>query len=269
MVAPVPRTDKKIEVQTFYHFVTLSDEAVAAVHAGLKDLAKTHDVSGLIILGREGLNATCSGQSEGLNAFVKAAGSLLQPGFEFFNVKTSWVEPGEKYPFMEFVVKVRKEIVTLQRPDLLPHEAGSETHLSPDEWHKQIQSPDAVIIDTRNTYETAIGTFKNALKPDIEEFSEFPEWLDKTGQDPEKPTYIFCTGGIRCEKAIRAMEEKGFKKVYQLDGGILNYIDQYPASKGETQWDGECFVFDHRVAVDGDGRASEKYGLCPHCGQPS
>lgn len=272
MMSPVPRAQKRTEVQTFYHFLTLTDEQVTQVRQGLLNLAKETGTTGLIILGREGLNATASGDSEPLRAFVRGAGSLLEPGFEFLNVKTSFVEPGEKLPFLDFVVKVRKEIVTLGRPDILPYDPGSSKHLSPEEWHKRIQEPGALIIDTRNNYESAIGTFKNAVTPNIEEFSEFPEWLDQSGASKDQPAYIFCTGGIRCEKAIKAMEEKGFDKVYQLDGGILNYIDKFPVTTTEapegSMWDGECFVFDHRIAVDGDGRASQKFAACPHCGQP-
>lgn len=272
-MSPIPRAQKRIEVQTFYHFTTLSDTAVTDVRQRLLKLAAGTGVTGLIIMGREGLNATAAGDSEPLAKFVKDAGSILEPGFEFQNVKTTFIEPGEKLPFLDFVVKVRKEIVTLGRPDILPYDPGSEKHLSPEEWHKRIQASDAVIIDTRNAYESSIGTFKNAMTPDIEEFSEFPEWLEKSGVQKDQETFIFCTGGIRCEKAIRAMEEKGFDKVYQLDGGILNYIEKFPVSKTDapegSMWDGECFVFDHRIAVDGDGRASKKFAACPHCGQPA
>lgn len=267
-MSPIPRAEKRIEVQTFYHFTTLSDAAIKAVREGLLSHAKAHSVTGLFIIGGEGLNATASGESEPLRHFVKAAAALLEPGFEFLNIKTSHIEVGEKLPFLDFVVKVRKEIVTLGRPDILPYDPGSEKHLSPEDWHRRIQQTDSVIIDTRNAYESSIGTFRNALTPDIEEFSEFPNWLEQSGVEKDKETYIFCTGGIRCEKAIRAMEEKGFNKVYQLDGGILNYIEKFPASQG-SMWDGECFVFDHRIAVDGDGRASQKFAACPHCGQPA
>lgn len=266
---PVPRAENRIEVKTFYHFLTLSEDDVTRVKADMEAAAERLHIAGLVILGREGLNATASGPSETLPTFLKEVGNMLLPGFEFFNVKTSWVEPGEKIPFKGFLVKVRREIVTLKRPDILPHEPGSNTHISPEEWHKGIQDPDAIIIDTRNTYETSIGTFRGAITPEIEEFSDFPEWLDQNVKDKAKPTYIFCTGGIRCEKAIVAMEERGFTNVKQLDGGILNYIDQFPASKTSSLWDGECFVFDNRIAVDGDGRASQKYSACPHCGQPA
>lgn len=281
MMPPVPRAQIRTEVQTFYHFMTLTNEDVARIQSGLHQLASLTGVTALIILGPEGLNATAAGESKELEKFVREAGYLLSPGFEFLNIKASFIEAGEKLPFIGFVVKVRKEIVTLKRPDIQPKEMRTPTHLSPEEWHKRIQNPDAVLIDTRNGYESAIGTFRNAVTPDIEEFAEFPEWLEKNSAtvDKTKETFIFCTGGIRCEKAILAMEEQGFKNVFQLDGGILNYIEKFPESKtraaaeashdatAESLWDGECFVFDHRVAVDGDGRASKKFTACPHCGQ--
>lgn len=249
--------------------MTLSADDVRRIERELILLARQHRVVGLIILGTEGLNATVSGPSEELPGFVRAAANLLMPGLEFSNVKVSWVGAGEKIPFLEFVVKVRREIVTLLRPDLLPYEPLSPTHLSPQEWHERIREPGAVVIDTRNSYESSIGTFAGAVTPAIEEFSEFPDWLEAAELKKDQPTYIFCTGGIRCEKAIRAMEEKGFEQVYQLDGGILNYIESFPASKSESAWQGECFVFDNRIAVDGDGRASKKFSACPHCGQPA
>ncbi len=272
---PVPRARARTEVQTFYHFTTLTKNEVAHIELELGKLAEQTGVSGLIILGEEGLNATMAGESASLHEFVRKTAGLLAPGLEFLNIKTSFIEAGEKLPFMGFVVKVRKEIVTLGRPDIRPKEMRpderSETHLSPEEWHRRIQNPDVVVIDTRNDYESAIGTFENAVRPNIEEFADFPEWLDSQvaseNVDKEKETYIFCTGGIRCEKAIIAMEEKGFKKVFQLDGGILNYIEKFPASRETSLWRGECFVFDNRVAVDGNGRASQKFTACPHCGQ--
>lgn len=274
MKPPIPRTHNSIEVQTFYHFQTLSDSEVQAIEAGLISAAKEMGIQGLIILGHEGLNATASGPQGTLKEFVDRAGDLMHPGFRFQNIKTSWIEPGGKVPFLDFVVKIRSEIVTLKRTDLLPYAPGSKTHLSPEEWHARLQTPGALIIDTRNDYESSIGTFKGALTPEIEEFSEFPNWVEEKIKaaeiDPKSEAYIFCTGGIRCEKAIRSMEEKGFSKVYQLDGGILNYINHYPKNeRPDSLWEGECFVFDNRIAVDGSGHASQSFSACPHCGQPA
>ncbi len=267
---PIPRALIRTEVQTFYHFTTLSKDDVQRIESGLHALGKSADVTALIILGSEGMNATAAGEPHAVSDFVKRAAFLLEPGFEFQNIKKSHIDVGEKLPFLDFVVKIRKEIVTLGRTDLAPKEMRTPSHLSPADWREQIQSPDAVVIDTRNAYESSIGTFRNALTPEIEEFSEFPKWLDDKiaadEVDKSKPTYIFCTGGIRCEKAILAMEEKGFGKVFQLDGGILNYIETFPQS---PLWEGECFVFDHRIAVDDEGKASRKFSACPHCGQPA
>lgn len=273
MKGHVPRTHDELKVVTFYRFQSLSGDQLTRLESRLHEAAARHEVKGLSILGREGLNTTLCGRHQSLDLFVaEVAEAMGVPSFD--NIKTTWVEPGEKEPFAKFVVKVRSEIVTLGRPDLQPLAPHTPTHLPPSEWHKHLsERPTKQVIDTRNTYETSIGTFADAICPEIEEFRDFPDWLDSRIQagaiDPSQPTYIFCTGGIRCEKAIRLFEERGFKEAYQLDGGILNYIDQFPASKSPSLWKGECFVFDQRVAVDGDGHASHHYSTCPHCGQPA
>lgn len=285
----IPKSEFELEVLTFYKFQSLSPNEIQALEQILVSAARELGVSGLVILGPEGLNATVAARADGSLRSIDECGLGIEPTSPateltrraarhlsggltstFDNIKVSRVSRGEKVPFNGFVVKVRNEIVTLGRPDIR-QTSSSDGHLSPEAWHEAIQKPDAQVIDTRNDYETAIGTFRGALKPQIEEFQEFPEWVDSaTDIDRSKPTFIFCTGGIRCEKAIHVMREKGFKDVYQLDGGILNYIEKIPRS-GQTPslWEGECFVFDNRVAVDGDGRASQKFGACPHCGQPS
>jgi UPF0176 protein len=128
-----------------------------------------------------------------------------------------------------------------------------------------MQDPEVVVLDTRNDYEVDIGKFKNARDFRTKEFQEFPESLKQSDIHPDQKVLIYCTGGIRCEKAILAMEEQGYKNVYQLDGGILNYLKEYP----DGAFDGECFVFDYRVAVDSRLEPSQQYTLCPHCGQPA
>jgi UPF0176 protein len=155
--------------------------------------------------------------------------------------------------------------VTLGTPELVPSE-GVNHHLSPAEWNQVLKTEnDFVMIDTRNWYETQIGTFKGALDPKTEQFTEFPEFVEKQKIPQDKKMLIFCTGGIRCEKGILELQRRGYKNVYQLEGGILNYLKEYP----NDQFEGECFVFDHRVALDQNLQPSTKYGLCPHCGQPS
>ena len=281
----VPRAQVDLDVFTFYRFQSLTADEVAQLNSYLLDLAAKLGVLGLIILGPEGLNATIAAESRSSGPvrsedsetspaiqFTRAAASLMSKGLtsNFDNIKISRVHRGEKLPFAGFVVKVRSEIVTLGRPDIR-QVSSTDGHLSPEVWHERIQHADAQVIDTRNDYESVIGSFRGAIKPPIEEFQDFPAWVEASAElDKSKPTFIFCTGGVRCEKAIHVMREKGFEKVYQLDGGILNYIDRVPKSGPvESLWDGECFVFDNRVAVDGDGRPSQKYGACPHCGQPS
>jgi UPF0176 protein len=143
---------------------------------------------------------------------------------------------------------------------------GKNHHLSPAEWNRVMkEETDYVMIDTRNWYEHKIGTFKGALNPDIEKFTDFPEYIEAQGIEKDKKMLIYCTGGIRCEKGILELQKQGYDNVFQLDGGIINYMKEFP----NDQFEGECFVFDHRVALDQNLAPSIKYGLCPHCGQPS
>ncbi len=272
MAIVVPKSNTLLQVQTFYRFVPIAKDQIAGIKIRLESLALENNILGLIILSGEGLNATVTGQAEKLAAFVDLAARLLPVAKNFQNIKQSWIEESQRIPFLEFTVKIRPEIVSLKRPDLLPHPENSKTHLPPKLWHQLAQSSEALILDTRNQYESKIGTFKNAVTPTIDEFHEFPDWLKNSeelkNRDPKKPILIFCTGGIRCEKAVRSMEEQGFSEVYQLDGGILNYLEEFKKTEHpESLWQGECFVFDHRVAVDANGQATQKFSGCPHCGE--
>lgn len=245
------------QVQTFYFFKDLKQEELLSIRAWLMGRAEMRNVLGLIILGTEGLNTTMAAKEDGdLDGFVQDLKSFFD--VDFNNIKES---TSEKAPFRKFVVKIREEIVTLGRPEFIPGEKRS--HISPSEWHKMLEQDDVVVIDTRNDYEYEIGTFRKALDLNIKEFTEFPDKIKELGGDKEKPHLIFCTGGIRCEKAIYEMEAQGYKNVYQLDGGILKYMEEYP----EGYFDGECFVFDSRVAVNKDLQPSEVYSLCPQCGE--
>jgi UPF0176 protein len=162
--------------------------------------------------------------------------------------------------FKRWSVQMRSEIVNLQLPDAKP---AQDTHLTPEEWHAMLQE-DVMVLDTRNTYETNVGTFKNAVDPKLKNFQEFPEYVRSAGIPKQKKVLMYCTGGIRCEKAIHAMRAQGYEHVYQLEGGILAYLKQFP----NAAFEGECFVFDHRVAVDQELKPSARYALCPHCGDP-
>lgn len=250
-------------VSTFYKFkaITNSSRNLEQVKADLEAAAALHDVRGLIIIGDEGFNATISSASEtGFKSFKSFICSYFSQPDLFFKDSTS-----HKAPFRRFKVKPREEIVTLGTPELVPTETVNH-HLSPDQWNEVMKNErDYLLIDTRNWYETKIGTFKGAINPGIDTFTEFPDWMEKNNYEKGKKILIFCTGGIRCEKGILELQRKGFDNVYQLDGGIINYLQQKP----NDQFEGECFVFDHRVALDQNLKPTEKYGLCPHCGQPS
>ncbi len=247
-------------VTTFYKFLRL--EETLRVKSDLEAKAEELNIKGLIIIGSEGFNSTIAAPSEIAFANWK---KFIQDYFNqpdlFFKDSTS-----DKTPFRRFKVKIREEIVTTGIPEIMPPDCKNH-HLSPAEWNRVMkeETEEIAIIDTRNWYEYKIGTFKGALNPNIEKFTDFPEYIESQGIPKDKKMLIFCTGGIRCEKGILELQKQGYDNVYQLDGGILNYIKEFP----NDQFEGECFVFDHRVALDQNLQPSKQYGLCPHCGQPS
>ncbi|NDF13927.1 hypothetical protein EB061_01200 [bacterium] len=246
-------------ITAFYHFTPITD--VQRVEQDIHQKAQELGMQGLLILGAEGVNSTCSSSSiENLEAFKTWICAYL--GGAEIAFKDSLAE---KAPFRRYKIKIRDEIVTAGIPGMLPPR-GNNHHLTPAEWNRVLKEErDAVIIDTRNWYEYQIGTFQGALNPDIEKFTDFPEYIEKQGISKDRKMLIFCTGGIRCEKGILELQRQGYENVYQLEGGILNYLAQFP----NDRFEGECFVFDHRVAVDQNLAPSRRYGLCPHCGQPS
>lgn len=246
-------------VAAFYKFLKL--ENPAQVQIDLETKADELNIKGLVILGHEGFNSTCSASSE--ESFIAWKNFIC----DYFSCPNLFFKDShsEKAPFRRFKVKIREEIVTTGIPEIMPPE-GKNQHLSPEEWNKVLKEEnDYVMIDTRNWYEYKIGTFKGALNPNIEKFTEFPAYIEQQGISKDKKMLIFCTGGIRCEKGILELQKQGYHNVFQLDGGIINYMKEFP----NDQFEGECFVFDHRVALDQDLQPSQKYGLCPHCGQPS
>ena len=257
VVAPA----RELSVAAFYHFQSLPSLEVEILAQKLETEGEVRGLRGLIIFGSEGVNGTISGESR-----EKTEGYLtwLSTTLNFPKLKAKHSQ-APTWPFLRFRVRVREEIVTLGKPEVVPLSTHSHTHLSPTEWDQQLANPETVCIDTRNWYETRIGKFKNAVDPKTEEFTEFPEFVKNSNIDKSKTVLIYCTGGIRCEKALVEMQNQGFKNVYQLEGGILNYLEQRP----NQNFEGECFVFDHRVAVDQQLKPTEIYGLCPHCGQPA
>ncbi|MBC7741548.1 MAG: hypothetical protein H7061_05095 [Bdellovibrionaceae bacterium] len=246
-------------ITTFYKFLGLTD--LEKIKVELEALALKTKTIGLIILGSEGFNATVSCTSEeNLNNFKAELMQHFNISDLMFKDSTSNV-----VPFRRFKVKIREEIVTLGTPELTPPD-GVNHHLTPSEWNDVMKKEDDyVMIDTRNWYETKIGTFNGAINPKTDQFTEFPKFMESQSISKNKKVLIFCTGGIRCEKGILELQRQGYKNVYQLHGGILNYIKEFP----NDQFQGECFVFDHRVALDQKLAPTKNYKLCPHCGQPA
>lgn len=247
----------KIVISTFYQFLPLSQSQVENVKTSLESIAAAHAVRGLVLVGSEGINSTISGSAEGVLA-IKSEVVTHFPGILFKDSES------KKHPFLVFKVKIKNEIVTLGKPELRPA-SPINNHLPPQQWHEAMQDPDTIVLDTRNDYEVEIGKFKKAIDFKLEEFNEFPERLRESGISKDKRVLIYCTGGIRCEKAILEMQHQGYNKVFQLEGGILNYLKEMP----NQDFDGECFVFDYRVAVDQELQPTKNFRLCPHCGQPA
>lgn len=251
-----------MRVATFYHFFKVLD--VEQAKTDLESLAKEFDIRGLVILASEGLNTTVAGSDENLELFL----DKLHVHFNWDKKLFVKFSPVDQYPFKIFKVKVRDEVVTTTRPDLKPsdQEMRDATHLSPQQWNDVLKNEsDVFLVDTRNWYETQVGTFKGAVDPKISEFTQFTEYIESQNLPKDQKILMFCTGGIRCEKGILDLKDRGYTEVYQLEGGILNYLKECP----NDLFEGECFVFDHRVAVQQDLSPSTTYGLCPHCGQPA
>jgi UPF0176 protein len=246
----------------FYLFVDLPD--YVARQQVLRDLCERQDVKGLILLAREGINSTIAGRPDNVRAVLATLRS--DPKFSTLQHKESW---SDLPPFHRLKVRLKKEIVTLGVPGISPtHMAG--TYVKPSDWNALISDPEVVLIDTRNDYEVELGTFTGAIDPKIKTFSALVKWVEEaevlraqTGKNPK--VAMFCTGGIRCEKSTALMRTKGFDEVYHLEGGILKYLEEVPPE--QSQWHGECFVFDDRVSVDHHLQRSGRQ-LCHNCRDP-
>jgi UPF0176 protein len=246
----------------FYKFVDLPD--FAQRKTPLLALCEQHHVKGLILLAREGINSTIAGAPADVHAVLAYLRS--DPLLADLQHKESFTN---KAPFYRMKVRLKKEIVTMGMPGISPTRMAG-TYVKPTDWNALIADPDVVLVDTRNDYEVDIGTFQGAINPHIKTFSELPAWVDQSSElrtsGGKKPKVaMFCTGGIRCEKSTALMRAKGFEEVYHLEGGILKYLETVPPE--QSQWQGECFVFDERVSV-GHGLAVGQHMLCRACRQP-
>lgn len=241
-----------------YKFVALPN--YGSIRHPLLDVMTDNQVFGTLLLAAEGINGTISGTRENIDTVLDWIGQ--QPGLENIDTKESF---DDEIPFYRSKVKLKKEIVTMGVEGIDPKQVVG-TYVKPADWNALISDPDVLVVDTRNDYEVKIGTFKNAIDPKTTSFREFPEWANNNiDRAKTKKVAMFCTGGIRCEKSTAYMKEQGFDEVYHLEGGILKYLEEVP--RDQTLWQGECFVFDNRVAVDHDLKRGS-YDQCHACRMP-
>jgi len=248
-----------IRVAALYRFARFDDPA--ALRARLATLCATEGIKGTLLLAQEGINGTIAGAPEGIERVVAELRAL--PGCAELDVKWS---RAATMPFLRMKVRVKREIVTMGVPDLDPlTEAGD--YVAPAAWNALIARPGTLLIDTRNDYEVRVGSFAGAVDPATTSFRDFPAWVEAHRDEiaGAERVAMFCTGGIRCEKATALLKAEGIGEVHHLKGGILAYLEEVPAT--ESRWQGECFVFDERVAV-GHGLSAGSHSLCRACRMP-
>lgn len=245
-------------VAALYQFTRFPDPA--ALRPGLLEVCQAHGVKGSLLLAPEGINGTIAGTREGIDAALAAVRAL--PGCDGLEWKES---SAQSMPFGRMKVRLKREIVTMGQPDVDPL-ARVGNYIAPRDWNALISDPDTVVIDTRNDYEVAIGTFKGAVDPGTRAFGEFPDWW-QANRDAlaGKRIAMFCTGGIRCEKSTNYLLGQGVNQVFHLKGGILKYLEEVP--EAESLWQGQCFVFDDRVSV-GHGLVPGGLKVCGACRRP-
>lgn len=230
-----------VRVAAFYRFAPFSD--YQEWRERLREQGNRLGLRGSILLAAEGINGTIAGTADGVEAILNAF--RADPRFAELEVKDSWCE---EPPFGRWKIKLKREIVTMGVPGIDPCEQVG-TYLKPQEWNALLDEPDVVVVDTRNDYEVEKGRFPGAINPETNHFREFPGWADqhlKPGAG--KRVAMYCTGGIRCEKATSYLLSRGFREVFHLEGGILKYLETVPPA--ENRWEGTCYVFDERVSLD-------------------
>jgi len=249
-------------VVAFYKFFEVSNNI--ALQNSLKLIFNNTEIKGTILVANEGINGTIAGCKDEITQALKKIWRLdflndLEPKFSFTY----------KNPFYRMKIRLKKEIVTIGLPEISPNKIVGN-YVKPENWNRLISDKNLLLIDTRNSYEVLIGSFENALNPNIKNFREFPNWVTKNliNKDPEiknKKIAMFCTGGIRCEKSTSYLKSLGFEDVYHLEGGILKYLEKI--SKNKSKWNGSCFVFDYRVSVDHKLEQGQ-YEMCFACRMP-
>ena len=252
------------QVAAFYSFDEMNDEKISFLSNQFDLFASKYEIMGTIILASEGINGTLCSSEEGVQQIINLLSKVLNnQNLEF---KISWTD---KQAFRRFKVRKKKEIVTMGIPGVNPLEKVG-TYIEPSLWNDLLRDPDTLVIDTRNNYEIRIGSFEGAINPNTRTFREFPDWVQKnlknlSDQKKTKTIAMFCTGGIRCEKATSYLKKEGFEKVVHLKGGILKYLEE--VEEKDSLWEGECFVFDQRVALN-QQLIQGDHLLCHACGMP-
>ena len=248
---------EKIYIYTFYRFEDLKN--ISYIKYQLDTFSKNKLILGTILIANEGINGTISGTKKNLDLIIKEIKKILK--IKKLSLKIS---SNQFIPFYRLKIRLKKEIVTIGDPSIKPKKLSGK-HVQPKDWDKIINDKNYLIIDTRNEYEISVGSFKNSLNPYTNCFRDFPKKIKNLSVDKKQPIAMFCTGGIRCEKASSYLIKNGFKNVFQLDGGILNYLE-YKKNKKTNTWNGECFVFDNRVSINKNlnkGSHEQCYG-CRH-----
>ena len=248
----------QIVVSALYKFITLDD--FESLRKPLLELMEKHQVKGTLLLAKEGINGTIASDRKGIDSLLTWLRS--DPRFADIETKESYEQ---EMPFYRSKVKLKKEIVTMGVNGIDPKQIVG-TYVKPQDWNALISDPDVLLIDTRNDYEVKIGAFKGAVNPNTETFRKFPQFVkDQLDPDKHKKVAMYCTGGIRCEKSTAFLKEQGFEDVYHLQGGVLKYLEEIPVE--QSLWQGECFVFDNRVAVN-HAMEKGKYDQCYACRYP-
>ncbi|HEY6869274.1 MAG TPA: rhodanese-related sulfurtransferase [Novosphingobium sp.] len=264
-MTPTEPPSAAVRVAALYRFTPFED--CAGLRESLLEACRALGIRGTLLLAPEGINGTIAGTPAALDAALAVVRRL--PGCAELEVKYA---TASAMPFDRMKVRLKREIVTMGEPAIDPR-ASVGTYVEPQDWNALISDPDTLVIDTRNDYEVAVGTFAGAIDPATASFREFPAWFRRERErllgegEAVRPRRVamFCTGGIRCEKSTALLKGEGVGEVYHLKGGILNYLEKVPAD--QSLWQGECYVFDHRVSV-GHGLAEGSYGACRACGRP-
>ena len=252
------------KIVSLYSFFSFQENLILELKDKLFNIENNNDLTGLLIIAREGINGTICAEEEIIEKVINLITKFTD--VNELNIKVSY---SKKKIFKKLKIKLKNEIVTMGVPEINPSKDAG-TYIDSFNWNKLIEDKNTIVIDTRNHYEVSIGSFKKSINPNTENFSEFPKWVDDNlenhlGNKKYKNIAMFCTGGIRCEKATSLLKKKGYKNIYHLKGGILKYLADI--SNEESMFEGECFVFDKRVALDHQLKKGS-YAICHACGMP-